>query len=73
MLPMISSLEELQLAKTIIEEVKAELIREGQPIRKDIEVGIMIEVPSAALMSDVLAEHADSFGDFNTSPGSLLR
>ncbi|RMG11439.1 MAG: phosphoenolpyruvate--protein phosphotransferase [Planctomycetota bacterium] len=61
MLPMISSLEELQAAKAVIEEVKGELRRSGHAIREDIPVGIMIEVPAAALMADVLARYADFF------------
>lgn len=61
MLPMISSLEELLDAKSLIEDVKAELRREGQRFREDIPIGIMIEVPSAALLSDVLAQYADFF------------
>ncbi|MEZ6184414.1 MAG: phosphoenolpyruvate--protein phosphotransferase [Planctomycetota bacterium] len=61
MLPMISSLEELELAKKIIEGVKHELRERGVPFDEAIRVGIMIEVPSAALMADVLARHADFF------------
>ena len=61
MFPMISGIEELRQAKNLLEEVKQELRREGKPFDENIEVGVMIEVPSAALMSDVLAKEADFF------------
>ena len=61
MFPMISSLEELLQAKEVCEEVKSQLDKENIAYSKDVEVGMMIEVPSAAIISDVLAKHVDFF------------
>ena len=61
MFPMISSLEELLDAKEVIKEVLKELDMEGIAYSKDVEVGMMIEIPSAAVISDVLAKHVDFF------------
>lgn len=61
MFPMISSLQEILSAKEIIEEIKKELINEGKPFSDDVQVGIMIEIPSAAVISDILAKHVDFF------------
>ena len=61
MVPMITAVEELRWAKRILEETQLDLARDGQAFDKDMEVGIMIEVPSAALMSDSLAKECDFF------------
>ena len=61
MFPMISSLEELLASKEIIKEVLAQMDVEGISYAKDVEVGMMIEIPSAAVISDILAKHVDFF------------
>ena len=61
MLPMITAIEELRWARRIIDETRQELKREGHGFDEKIEVGIMIEVPSAALQAYSLAKEADFF------------
>ncbi len=61
MYPMISGIEEFVQANAILEECKQELIKENIPFNKDIKVGIMIELPSAAMTADILAKEADFF------------
>ena len=59
--PMISSVEEVKDCRRICEEVKEELRREGREYSDNIELGIMIETPASAVISDLLAEHVDFF------------
>jgi phosphotransferase system enzyme I (PtsI) len=61
MFPMISGPAELQLALAALEEAKKECRKRGQKFREDIPVGIMIEVPSAAMIPDILAKSVDFF------------
>ena len=61
MYPMIASVEEVKQANAILDECKEELIAEGKEFNKDIKVGIMIEVPAAAVISPILAKYVDFF------------
>ena len=61
MYPMISGVEELRQANALLTEVKKELRREGTPFNEKIEVGAMIEIPSAALTADLLAKEVAFF------------
>jgi phosphotransferase system enzyme I (PtsI) len=61
MYPMVSNVEEVTQANALLEEAKQELAGRGVPFAGDIEVGVMIEIPSAALIADDLAQHVRFF------------
>jgi len=61
MLPMISGVQEVRDAKKIIEQAKIELLQADINFNNQIEVGIMIEIPSAAITADILAKEVDFF------------
>jgi phosphotransferase system enzyme I (PtsI) len=59
MIPMVTNLEEVHTIKTLIEEVKKELMVEEVFFDEEVEIGVMIEVPSAALIVDLISEDVD--------------
>ncbi|MBN1688218.1 MAG: phosphoenolpyruvate--protein phosphotransferase [Candidatus Omnitrophica bacterium] len=61
MYPMISNVYELRRANEILEECGAELKKEGLPFNPDMEIGAMIEIPSAAIISEILAKEVQFF------------
>ncbi len=61
MLPMVSSIDELRAAKEIMQQVARRLLREGKDHRADVPMGIMVEVPSTAMMADLFARECDFF------------
>ncbi|KOR88288.1 phosphoenolpyruvate--protein phosphotransferase [Paenibacillus solani] len=61
MFPMIATLSEFREAKGLLEEEKAKLISEGIPVSEEIQLGIMVEIPSTAVLADQFAKEVDFF------------
>ncbi len=61
MFPLVSSVQELRQVKTLIREIKGDLDAEGLAYNHDLPIGIMVEVPSAAIIADILAAESDFF------------
>ncbi len=61
MFPLVSGVQELRQVKTLVRELKSELDAEGHKYNDKLEIGIMIEVPSAAIIADILAEESAFF------------
>jgi phosphotransferase system enzyme I (PtsI) len=61
MFPVVTSVQELRQVKTLVRELRAELDAEGIAHNPELPIGIMIEVPSAAIIADILAAEADFF------------
>ena len=61
MFPMIATLEEIRAAKAAVMEAREALGREGQPVAAHLQLGMMVEIPSAALMADRFAREVDFF------------
>jgi phosphotransferase system enzyme I (PtsI) len=61
MFPMIATLDEFREAKTILEDEKQKLLSEGQKVSDEIELGIMVEIPSTAILADQFAKEVDFF------------
>ncbi|MDX8336455.1 phosphoenolpyruvate--protein phosphotransferase [Candidatus Cetobacterium colombiensis] len=61
MYPMITNLREIQEARELVDQCKAELLQEGKEFKEDIEIGMMVEVPSNVMLADIFIDHVDFF------------
>jgi len=59
MFPMVGTIDDIRAAKAAVQEAKAELLAEGIPFDEKINIGIMIEIPSIAMIADFAAEETD--------------
>ena len=61
LIPFITDVTEIREVKWLLDEVKTELIKEGKAFSRDVELGAMIEIPSAAMIADILAREVQFF------------
>lgn len=61
MFPMVATVDEFDRAKKITKEVESELIKEGKEVSKDYKLGMMIEIPSSAILADSFAKESEFF------------
>jgi phosphoenolpyruvate-protein phosphotransferase len=61
MFPMIATIDEVRRAKALLDEARSELNREGQPVAEEIQIGIMVEIPSVAVLADQFSKEVDFF------------
>ena len=61
MVPLVTTVDEMRSVKKLVEEIKADLKKEGIPFDNEIEVGCMVETASASLIADLIAKEADFF------------
>ena len=61
LIPMVSRMQEIRSVKRMIQQVKEKLSKENIPLDENIELGVMVEVPSIALMAEQVAKHVDFF------------
>ena len=59
MFPMVGSIEDIRNAKAVVQQVKDELTAEGLPFNPNVKLGIMVEIPSIAMVADLAAKEAD--------------